>query len=181
MSECTEPGCRAGSPNPAQSAHGGLPNLGRKHLRRLDRITVEGEPLYHLTCCVEGRKAVLACDVVVGVLVEAWTAAPDVYGWAVGRYTVMPDHIHFFATPWKDDATSLSEFVKNWKRWTRHAARQRQGPAFRWQPEFFDHVLRSGESYGQKWEYVRMNPVRAGLVSDPDDWPYQGEIVQIGW
>ncbi|MFB3881745.1 MAG: hypothetical protein ACE149_10800 [Armatimonadota bacterium] len=42
-------------------------------------------------------------------------------------------------------------------------------------------MLRSGESYGQKWEYVRMNPVRAGLVANPDDWPYQGEIVQIDW
>ena len=29
---------------------------------------------------------------------------------------------------------------------------------------FFDHVLRNGESYGEKWKYVRENPVRAGLV-----------------
>ena len=48
-----------------------------------------------------------------------------------------------------------------------------------WQEGFFDHVLRSAESYAQKWEYVLMNPVRAGLVNDPDDWPYQGEIVRI--
>jgi len=25
----------------------------------------------------------------------------------------------------------------------------------------------------EKWEYIRQNPVRAGLVSVPDDWPYQ--------
>jgi REP element-mobilizing transposase RayT len=93
----------------------------------------------------------------------------------------MPDHVHFFATPCREEAMSLSEFIKNWKRWTRHEIREKEGPAFRWQPEFFDHVLRSGESYAGKWEYVRMNPVRAGLVSDPDDWPYQGEVVQIGW
>ena len=48
-----------------------------------------------------------------------------------------------------------------------------------WQEGFFDHVLRSSESYGEKWEYVRMNPVRAGLCATPEDWPYQGEIVPL--
>ena len=49
-------------------------------------------------------------------------------------------------------------------------------PPFAWQKEFFDHLLRSDESHAQKWDYVRDNPVRARLVSDPDEWPYQGEI-----
>ena len=48
-----------------------------------------------------------------------------------------------------------------------------------WQEGFFDHLLRSYESYAQKWEYVRMNPVRAQLSKTPEDWPYQGEIVRI--
>ena len=34
-------------------------------------------------------------------------------------------------------------------------------------------MLRNDESYGEKWEYVRENPLRAGLVSRADDWPYQ--------
>jgi putative transposase len=48
-----------------------------------------------------------------------------------------------------------------------------------WQPGFFDHILRSNESYGEKGNYVRENPVRAGLVKSGGDWPYQGEIVLI--
>ena len=48
-----------------------------------------------------------------------------------------------------------------------------------WQRRFFDHVLRSDESYAEKWNYVRENPVRAGLVKSADDWPYAGEIIQI--
>jgi putative transposase len=45
-----------------------------------------------------------------------------------------------------------------------------------WQKGFFDHVLRSGESYQQKWNYLRKNPVRAGLVEDCLLWSYAGEI-----
>ena len=45
-----------------------------------------------------------------------------------------------------------------------------------WQREFFDHVLRSAESYSEKWNYIRDNPVRAGLVRSADDWSYAGEV-----
>jgi hypothetical protein len=42
-----------------------------------------------------------------------------------------------------------------------------------WQEGCFDRLLRSDESLSEKWEYLRQNPVRAGLVNDPEDWPYQ--------
>jgi putative transposase len=48
-----------------------------------------------------------------------------------------------------------------------------------WRQGFFDHLIRHGESYAEKWEYVRQNPVRAGLAKDPDEWPWQGEIVRL--
>lgn len=93
----------------------------------------------------------------------------------------MPDHVHFFCRP-ELDAKTLSEFVGNWKSWTSRAIKAlglpRSAPAATtlWQREFFDHVLRSAESYGEKWSYVRDNPVRAGLVSTADEWKYAGEI-----
>jgi hypothetical protein len=48
-----------------------------------------------------------------------------------------------------------------------------------WERGFFDHVIRNAENYARKWEYVRQNPVRAGLVERVEEWPYQGEIVEI--
>jgi putative transposase len=50
-----------------------------------------------------------------------------------------------------------------------------------WQEGFFDHVLRSSESYSQKWDYVQMNPVRAGLCEKAEDWAYRGEIMNLGF
>ena len=80
------------------------------------------------------------------------------------------------AAPVADDAKNLSAFVGGWKNWTRHEIRRSEQADFSWQREFFDHLLRSGESYAAKWDYVRNNPVRQRLVSTPDEWPYQGEI-----
>jgi putative transposase len=50
-----------------------------------------------------------------------------------------------------------------------------------WQPGFFDHILRSANSYSEKWDYVRNNPVRAGLVKCADDWKYQGTISVVSY
>ena len=37
------------------------------------------------------------------------------------------------------------------------------------------------ESYDDKWEYVRNNPVRHGYATKADDWPYQGELNELRW
>jgi len=98
------------------------------------------------------------------------------FGVAVGRYVIMPDHLHLFVCGGAD--FDLSEWVKGLKRAISGQLRQ-NGMFIRWQPGFFDHRLRNDESFSEKWEYVRSNPVRAGLVARPEDWPYQGELVSI--
>jgi putative transposase len=82
----------------------------------------------------------------------------------------MPDHAHLFLQLDRD--TSLGTWVKAFKASVAKAA-ARAGRS--WQPGFFDHLIRSAESYDEKWQYVRDNPVRAGLATRPEDWPFQGE------
>ena len=51
------------------------------------------------------------------------------------------------------------------------AVNQRRGASGElWQPRFFDRALRSVKEYNEKVEYIHLNPVRAGLVSRPEDW-----------
>ena len=80
----------------------------------------------------------------------------------------MPDHLHLLAAQ-AENAVTLGAWVKALKA----VVGQRE---LRWQTGFFDHVLRSEESESEKWEYIRQNPVRAGLVQAPEDWPYAGEL-----
>ena len=54
-------------------------------------------------------------------------------------------------------------------------------PEWLWQRDCWDRQLRIGASYSEKWEYVRRNPVRADLVENPDDWPWQGEMNSLPW
>ena len=71
----------------------------------------------------------------------------------------------------------LPQFMNKWKEWTAKgicAGLEITPPL--WQRGYFDHVLRSEESYAEKWAYVRDNPVRAGLVDSWEAWPWQGFV-----
>lgn len=110
------------------------------------------------------------------LLLDGWTKADR---WLVGRYVIMPDHIHLFCAP-RDLNCRLKAWITYWKNEvTRQWPRKNEKPI--WQREFWDTQLRREESYGNKWEYVRQNPVRAGLVESPDDWPFCGEINVLRW
>jgi REP element-mobilizing transposase RayT len=148
----------------------------RRHLRRLERLAADLAPVFFITVCTKNRLPHLRNPQAAHIIIDALNGAESTYDWVVGRFVVMPDHVHFFCAPAAQDARSLSSFVGYWKRGAVVRIRRLCQPAFGWQAEFFDHLLRSDESYAGKWEYVRANPVRAGLVKRAEEWPFQGEV-----
>ena len=126
-----------------------------------------------LTVCVADRKPVLATPVMHRHLHASWQKSGR---WLVGRYVIMPDHVHLFCSPGTMPPVSLSVWVAYWKRLVAISA----GSRF-WQKNFWDTELRRHQNCEQKWEYVRANPIRAGLVTTSDDWPYQGEMNVLSW
>lgn len=145
------------------------------HLGRLDQVWVKN-PVCFITTCVAERRPLLTDERITEHLRREWHGAETRHGWRIGRYVIMPDHVHFFAAA-TDEAGSLSVMMGRWKEWTAKSILRLVGqPAPPWQHRFFDHVLRSRASYAEKWTYVRQNPVRAGLVQRPEDWPHAGHI-----
>ena len=207
-----------------------------------------------VTVIVDQRLPVLANDLAHATVKDAWQTVRD---WIVGRYVIMPEHLHFFCSPVTFPPEDFHRWVRRWKAqvsrtfptclrvgWSRMSvsmAHQRErsrlsrpddwaatsaappvsrqgapggsgracrdrpardAPVGNWaatsaappamavgpkrfrplfQPDCWDRQLRSCESYSQKWQYVRNNPVRKGLVANADDWPYQGEMNVLQW
>ena len=122
----------------------------------------------------KNRSPWLATHEVHALLREAWREAS---AWWVGRYVVMPQHTHFFAAPGEMEIP-----FDNWMRyWRSQFSKRHRNPDHRWQTYCWDTQMHSLESCASKWEYVRNNPVRHGLVERAEDWPFQGEIHQFGW
>jgi REP element-mobilizing transposase RayT len=133
-----------------------------KRQRRLDTL-FEAAPSYFLTLCTKDRQPVLAEDGVQRRVRQFVGGSMDRYQVWVDSYVLMPDHVHLIITVGGD--IKLGEWVKAFKAFVRNRE-------FYWQDSFFDHILQSRESRSEKWEYIRQNPVRAGLVSSVEEWPY---------
>jgi REP element-mobilizing transposase RayT len=90
---------------------------------------------------------------------------------------VMPDHVHMIFTPLINQRAmeiySLAAIMDAAKGASAHQVNKalgRKGPV--WQPESFDHVLRSSESLDAKIAYLLQNPVRAGLAKEWTDYSW---------
>ncbi len=88
------------------------------------------------------------------------------YEFVVAGYVVMPDHVHLLVSEPKQallskaiQALKLSVSVQN-----------RQRPF--WQARYYDFDVHDEEKRVEKLRYMHRNPVKAGLVKRPEDWPW---------
>jgi putative transposase len=151
---------------------------GRKHPAHMPLVERHNEPvIVFLTVCSKDRKRIFAAKDVAQVMVRAWTEATS---WLVGRYVIMPNHIHLFCAPGVFAPEPLKQWVRYWKNVaSKNWPRPNEHPI--WQRDFWDTQLRRHENYDEKWEYVVENPVRAGLVSKSGDWQFHGELNFLPW
>ncbi len=151
---------------------------GRNHPVHSPLVERHNEPIIvFLTVCSKARKNIFASSDVADVIIDAWINART---WLAGRYVIMPDHIHLFCAPDINPTEPLDQWVRYWKNVaSKNWPRPNEHPI--WQRDFWDTQLRRHESYDEKWDYVLENPVRAGLVSKFDEWPFQGELNILQW
>jgi REP element-mobilizing transposase RayT len=89
---------------------------------------------------------------------------------------VMPTHVHLLFWALRDQAgwpfplVDIMQSLKGSSAHTLNKLWHRSGPV--WDEESLDHVPRTNESWEQKREYIRQNPVKAGLVKRPEDYPW---------
>ena len=122
--------------------------------------------IYFITICVKGRRYVLDNE-------PTWQRTTHtlekLHRWSFIAVVQMPDHVHLLAAPLVNRDEAVADLLMWFKRWF-HDGRNYD---WQWQDGGFDRLLRCDEFVDQKWDYMRTNPVRAGLVNDPDDWPYR--------
>lgn len=147
--------------------------MHKPRLARLKRPFTD-QTVFFITACSHQRKRLFDNDRIHRAFKD-FTEQAAAYKVFVGKYVLMPDHIHLFVA-FSPDTMTVSTWVKSLKNSLSKTLREEGVPVPHWQKGFFDHLLRSDESYSEKWDYVARNPVRAGLVGRCDDWPYRGEI-----
>ncbi|MBC8416248.1 MAG: transposase [Candidatus Cloacimonetes bacterium] len=92
-------------------------------------------------------------------------------------YCIMPNHIHILIRPMKIENENkfyeLKDIMYSHKRFTAREANKilnRKGDF--WYREFYDHYIRNEKEFRNVLRYIYHNPVKAGLVSEPEDWRF---------
>lgn len=88
----------------------------------------------------------------------------------LGAFAVMPNHVHVLVIP----RISITKVTRRLKGYTARQANLmlgRTGEAF-WQPESYDHWVRSEQEWGRIVRYIENNPVVAGLAARPEAYPW---------
>lgn len=138
--------------------------------------TPDGRTILVCTVCTKDRREFPCRAALAETLITTWHEKAR--SWIVGRWLLMPDHVHFFCTPSVECRHSIERWAEFWK--DQLSKQLGLGAGF-WQRGLFHHRIRSAENYMEKLTYLSQNPVRAGLVTLPEDWPWQGEMERITW
>jgi putative transposase len=141
------------------------PHPTRKRLSHEIPSWVESGSLFFITiCCADRHRNSLAHPDVFETMTSAWRHCAVAERAWTRLFLAMPDHLHALVSFSHDER--LDKTIRDWKRFI---AKQ---TSIQWQAGFFDHRLRGANSFDEKATYIRMNPVRAALVTEPFHWPF---------
>jgi REP-associated tyrosine transposase len=100
--------------------------------------------------------------------------------WLLYVAVVMPDHIHLLAQPLpaqQEEYINLGKIIKSIKSYSTRQINQLCGQKGSiWQPERYDRIVRDDAEFLEKWQYIRNNPVKAGLTVRVEDYPWLYEV-----
>jgi len=100
----------------------------------------------------------------------------DAQKWQVFAAVVLADHVHVLAQTLPNPqggAFDLAEILHSIKSFSAQRINQhRNFQGSLWQDERYDRIVRDEAEFLEKWNYIRNNPVKAGLAATPEDYPW---------
>jgi len=130
------------------------------HLRRLiERYLDAG----HGSCVLRQADAAQ-------LVIDSWKAL-DGEHYDLRCWVVMPNHVHVLIK--QHEGHPLHAIITRWKSQSARLINrmlQRSGPL--WMADYWDRYIRDESHYLRVIDYIRKNPVKAGLVQSPEGWPW---------
>jgi REP element-mobilizing transposase RayT len=111
---------------------------------------------------------------IVNTFTEILSSTIEKAGCIVPVYCFMPDHQHLMITGIRGDS-DIWKVVVSYKQ-KRGFWMSANKPGMRWQKDFYDHIIRTNEDVASQIRYILDNPVRKGLVTSWEDYPFKGSV-----
>jgi putative transposase len=138
-------------------------------MARIARVVAEHYP-HHITQRGNRRQDTFFCDDDYRYYIRLMAEWCDKCGVTILAYCLMPNHVHLIAVPESEDGLRRA-IGEAHRRYTRHINFREQWRGHLWQGRFASFLM--DEKYLlTATRYIELNPVRAGLVSIPEEYPW---------
>lgn len=141
-------------------------------MARLPRLTLPGFP-HHVMQRGNNRQAIFSSITDYQILLEMLEEYARNFGVAVHAYVMMSNHFHLLATP--ESATALPMMMQALgRRYVRHFNRLQSRTGTLWEGRYKSTLVQTDRYLLTCMAYIDLNPVRAGIVLEPQDYPWSG-------
>lgn len=137
-----------------------------------------GGALYHVTARGDRRESIFEDDVDRARFLELLGDVVGIFNWQCHAYCLMSNHYHaLIGTPDANLSKGMRQLNGVFTQWSNRRHR-RMGHLFQGR---FKGILVDADSYlAELTRYVVLNPVRAGMVRQPGDWPWSSYRAMTG-
>ena len=138
---------------------------------------------YYLTVVTQHRRPILIDNI--ELLRDSFRRSKKRYDYTIDAIVILPDHIHMIITPQNPKDYSkiialikrsftygLDMKTKEESKFNLSASSYRRNLSGVWQKRFYEHTIRDEKDYAKILDYIKINPIKHGLVDNIDDWKY---------
>jgi putative transposase len=137
---------------------------------RLPRYVIPGQP-QHIIQRGNNRQAIFAAEADYQFFRDAIVEAAGRFGLAIHAYVWMTNHIHLLATPTYEDSISKT-FQSAGRTYVQYFNYTYRRSGTLWEGRYRATVVDSERYLLSVMRYIELNPVRAGMVAHPRDYPW---------
>ena len=151
-----------------------IDNPHSANLRLHRRMDAPGS--FFVTKTLQPRKLIISAQIA-EIIAETWSFYVQNKKIYLGAFVVMPDHWHVLLAT--SENTTLPACIRAAARWiSRHTNEHIKQHGCRWQDGYYDTRIRSAKQFEFVRNYIEMNPVRAELVQQPEEWPWSSANIR---
>ena len=120
--------------------------------------------LHHITFSCVRHQPILGDPATRDIFLQLLESTRELYRMGIHGYVIMPTHVHLLVTePEKAPLSLAIQILK--QRFSKTRPEQ-----YVWEPRYHDVNIWTNEIRIEKLRYIHRNPVKAGLVAEPDQW-----------
>ena len=147
-------------------------------MARLPRVILAGYPLHIMVRGNNSQEIFLSDDERRSYLEWLRDAARE-YELAIHAYVLMPSHVHILATP-KTNLSATRTMQSVGRRYAQMFNQKHKRTGTVWEGRFKSALIDPEMYLLLCQKYIEQNPVRSGLVQNPDDWPWSTYRHHVG-